>query len=244
MTLRITAVLLAGVVGLGCSSSSKGDPGPQGPAGPSGPPGAGTPGVSVLSAQLAAGSIDCPHGGSQFTSVSGTTFACGGAAGGQGIQGPKGDKGDQGIQGPTGAPVASLLVKDSAGRTIGPYVESYTGSPPYCALVFVVAVGRIVPLDPTTGRACSSFPGLVRFTSSDCSGPGFLANYAYWNWALAIGGEFWGGTSPTTVPVSQSSYIENGTCTAVGTFPTSGYPSQRFTDPSYPYAAPLQLVYE
>jgi len=113
MAFRIAAVLLAGVVGLGCSSS-KGDPGPQGPTGPSGPPGApgaqgnsGQAGQSVLSAQLAVGSIDCPTGGSQFTSASGTTFACNGAQGPQGIQGSAGSKGDVGPIGPPGpaAPV-------------------------------------------------------------------------------------------------------------------------------------------
>jgi len=121
MRLRITALLLAGVVGLGCSSS-KGDPGPQGPSGPPGAPGAqgnqGMAGQSVLSAQLAVGSIDCPTGGSQFTSASGTTFACNG---GQGPQGAPGLQGNPGVQGPMGpAGPGSLVVYAADGTALGP----------------------------------------------------------------------------------------------------------------------------
>jgi hypothetical protein len=104
MKSRIILLLLAGV--LGCSSKGEaGPPGPAGQTGPRGDPGAGTPGISVLSAPLSVGSADCPTGGSQFTSVSGATFACNGAdgaPGGQGIQGLKGDKGDQGLKGDPG----------------------------------------------------------------------------------------------------------------------------------------------
>jgi hypothetical protein len=70
--------------------------GPQGPAGPTGRTGAtgktgktgktgatgrtGPRGSGVTSATLGAGSAACPSGGSSFTSVSGTTSACNGAA--------------------------------------------------------------------------------------------------------------------------------------------------------------------
>ena len=53
--------------------------GPMGPTGPAGTPGAaGADGVSVTSVALSAGDANCPHGGSQFTSASGDTYACNG----------------------------------------------------------------------------------------------------------------------------------------------------------------------
>ena len=58
----------------------------RGPAGTSGTNGTnGTNGVSVSSSSVAPGDANCPDGGSRFTSVSGSTFACNwapGAAGG------------------------------------------------------------------------------------------------------------------------------------------------------------------
>jgi hypothetical protein len=53
--------------------------------GPQGPPGTngtnGTNGTSVTSTALSPGDANCPTGGSSFTSVSGTTYACNGAQG-------------------------------------------------------------------------------------------------------------------------------------------------------------------
>jgi hypothetical protein len=58
--------------------------GSQGPTGKTGARGktgsTGRTGTSVASAALAAGNATCPSGGSSFTSVSGTTFACNGIA--------------------------------------------------------------------------------------------------------------------------------------------------------------------
>jgi len=53
-----------------------GPPGAQGLAGPPGPEG--PSGISVQSTTLPEGDINCPDGGSQFTSVSGITYACNG----------------------------------------------------------------------------------------------------------------------------------------------------------------------
>ena len=75
----------------------KGDQGLKGDQGTPGTPGLpgtngtnGTNGTSVTSAALSAGDTNCPDGGSSFTAVSGTTYACNGA------QGPKGDTGATG----------------------------------------------------------------------------------------------------------------------------------------------------
>jgi hypothetical protein len=65
----------------------RGSVGPQGPAGNNGATGktgktgaTGARGSSVTSAALGAGNASCPTGGSSFTSVSGTTYACNGAS--------------------------------------------------------------------------------------------------------------------------------------------------------------------
>lgn len=161
MRLRIAAVLLTGAVGLGCSS--KGDLGPQGPSGPSGPPGApgaqgsqGIPGQSVLSAQLAAGSIDCPTGGSQFTTASGTTFACNGTQGLPGIQGNIGPRGDSGPTGPPGvaAPVPIAAEQAGAQLTAGAaWVDVPGVSLDIVAsgLVFVTLNGTVLANDSSQG---------------------------------------------------------------------------------------------
>src|SRR4029077_744406 len=48
----------------------------------------GTDGISVASAP--ASSLNCPYGGSQFTAVTGVTFACNGAPGANGTNGANG----------------------------------------------------------------------------------------------------------------------------------------------------------
>lgn len=89
----------------GCSSSgAQGPVGPTGPTGPAGPQGSGTPGESVLSAELAVGSMACPNGGSQFSASNGVTYACNGAEGATGPVGPTGPAGPPGIEGPSGPP--------------------------------------------------------------------------------------------------------------------------------------------
>lgn len=164
MTLRIAAVVLAGLVGLGCSSAGKdGAPGPAGPTGPTGlagPAGAtgpqGQAGVSVTSSQLAVGSTDCPNGGSQFTSTSGTTFACNGA---------QGEKGAAGASAP-------VLVAKAGATTIGPaFPVAPFGSGIHAVGVYV-APGAFVLLDPDTGR--SILTTWVYFVQPDCTGDAYI----------------------------------------------------------------------
>jgi hypothetical protein len=86
-----------GAAGSSGATGSQGQPGAKGDTGATGQPGPkgdqGTPGTpgqdgtSVTSAALSLGDANCPTGGSSFTAVSGTTYACNGA------QGPKGDMG-------------------------------------------------------------------------------------------------------------------------------------------------------
>jgi hypothetical protein len=72
-------LVLAGCMG------NRGDAGPEGPPGPPGATGptgaAGTNGQSVTSSAVPAGHATCAHGGSEFVSASGTTYACSGAPG-------------------------------------------------------------------------------------------------------------------------------------------------------------------
>ena len=68
------------------ATGPQGIPGPAGAIGPQGIPGSaglnGQNGQSVTSMALAAGDPHCQNGGTQFTSVSGTTYACNGAPNG------------------------------------------------------------------------------------------------------------------------------------------------------------------
>jgi hypothetical protein len=69
-----------GATGAQGATGKTGAGGKTGAAGKTGRTGAG--GRSVTSATLATGNTSCPSGGSSFTTVSGTTFACNGAAAG------------------------------------------------------------------------------------------------------------------------------------------------------------------
>ena len=68
----------AGPIGLTGAAGKTGAKGAAGKAGAAGKTGAA--GKSVTSAVLAVGNGNCPGGGTSFTSVSGTTFACNGTA--------------------------------------------------------------------------------------------------------------------------------------------------------------------
>jgi hypothetical protein len=59
-------------------TGATGKTGPTGPAGKTGATGPG--GTSVTATALSAGNSNCPNGGSSFSSVSGTTYACNGAS--------------------------------------------------------------------------------------------------------------------------------------------------------------------
>jgi hypothetical protein len=77
------------------SWNQQGQPGAAGAAGPSGKDGTtGKDGSSVTSAALASGDTNCPAGGSQFTSISGASYACNGAKGDTGATGPAGSGGE------------------------------------------------------------------------------------------------------------------------------------------------------
>jgi hypothetical protein len=72
-----------GAQGATGATGAAGQPGPPGPKGDTGSAGTngtnGTNGVSVTSATLAQGNANCASGGSSFTAVNGTTYACNGA---------------------------------------------------------------------------------------------------------------------------------------------------------------------
>jgi hypothetical protein len=77
--------------------------GPQGPQGIQGLQGIqGIPGVSVTTTALAVGDTNCPTGGVQISSASGTSFVCNGAKGDTGAQGATGAAGATGATGATG----------------------------------------------------------------------------------------------------------------------------------------------
>ena len=88
-------------------NGNDGAPGPQGATGDQGPQGLqglqglpGTPGRSVVAVQLAAGSTNCPNGGTQLTDGSGViTFVCNGERGAAGATGATGATGAQGAAG-------------------------------------------------------------------------------------------------------------------------------------------------
>ena len=75
---RALAFNQRGPVGARGATGAKGDTGKTGATGKTGRTGAA--GRSVTSATLGVGNATCPSGGSSFTSVSGTTFACNGVA--------------------------------------------------------------------------------------------------------------------------------------------------------------------
>ena len=95
-------------------TGAKGDPGTNGTNG--------TDGTSVTSSQLSVGDGNCPTGGSSFTSISGTTYACNGATG---------DKGDPGTDG-TSVTSTSLNVGDSNCPTGGSSFTSASGTTYAC----------------------------------------------------------------------------------------------------------------
>jgi hypothetical protein len=246
MTPRIAAVLLAGVVGLGCSSS-KGDPGPQGPTGPTGPTGPqgslGNPGASVLSAQLAVGSVACPTGGSQFTSISGTTFACNGEIGAKGDQGIQGPTGPTGPPGPAAAP--RPVVKTATGSVLGPLlgIDMSTGN--MSALhVYVESIGKAAQLLQATGYAMHYCD--VLYASADCSGPPVAGSNMNVDLVAHAGSRLWfcDSASPFETIIHSTYSGATASCTQVTAIASGVCLPREAGDPRYPYAAPLQVVYE
>jgi len=258
MTFRIAAAMLAGLVGLGCSSN--GDPGPQGPTGPSGPPGAtgtqgnqGTAGQSVFSAQLAVGSIDCPNGGSQFTSASGTTFACNGAdglpgaPGSQGTQGSVGPIGPPGLQGVPGAASPRLMYRTADGGFLGLAVRS--GNAGAVGVGFVGSTLGFGDVDAQTGRVSTSFS--VYFAGAGCTGVAAADSGRYPQdsvvEARGLDRIFALRQSGTSNFQFASYSTETGGCfdhpSPPGSMP-SLVPAQEVQVTDYPFPTPITLAYE
>jgi len=83
--------------------------GPQGPIGPTGAQGsAGADGESVTAISLAVGDPNCPDGGVELSSVSGTDYICNGADGAAGAVGPQGPAGAGGADGSDGTSVTAV----------------------------------------------------------------------------------------------------------------------------------------
>lgn len=238
MNRSLVVVLVAGAMLAGCSS--KGEAGPVGPSGPRGDQGLqgspGQPGEPVLSAQLSVGSLHCPNGGSQFSSVSGTTFACSGA---DGQIGPPGVPGPSGPPGPVGPSATRVVLKTANGEVIGPVVGFSRDTRSMTVDAFVERLGMLARLFTGSGRleACP-----VYFTSSDCSGPAFVIAGGF----CEGGGRTYFSTTGMSAPVTYfSSWGPAGTCVLNPTgSETSAVPAQELTDPRYPYAAPLQIAFE
>jgi hypothetical protein len=203
MSFRVAALIVAGVLGVGCSSN--GTSGPQGPAGPRGETGStgvqgspGQAGVSVTSVSLPLGSLECANGGSQFTSLSGTTFACNGAdgaSGSPGVQGPPGAVGATGPRGPAGATgpigprglpgVAGVVAWDSTGNRIGTIVN---GFPSEFAAIHVDSSGLLWYVEASNSRISLGYPwATVAFRSADCTGTPYYNGSDVRNIVLPVG---------------------------------------------------------
>jgi len=138
----IGAVGPAGAQGPTGPTGQTGATGPQGPPGPTGATGAtglrGNPGVSVSGVSLPVGDSNCPFGGYNLTSASGTTFVCNGAPGATGPTGPTGPAG-QGFTSwslytrsalllfPPGTPLTPLSVECSAAADVMLGCNCYPG---------------------------------------------------------------------------------------------------------------------
>jgi len=252
----VTALALASLLLSACNGStgSTGNQGPTGPTGPSGPPGAtgaqgnqGMAGQSVLSAQLAVGSIDCPNGGSQFTSISGTTFACNGATGTQGIQGIQGVKGDTGIQGPPGTGGPQLVLRAAGGATIGPAFlrfQSSTNTPMSHVAVALSNPPVAALIDLQTGRL--TMTAGVYFELPACSGAAAMETFQLSTHAYETGGDrLFAPSGAAAIPfVFSSSRSPGQGCIEGGGSVPAALPALELTTASYPFATPLSLAYE
>jgi hypothetical protein len=246
MSKTIVALLVAGVVGLGCTSGGKdgvqGLPGPTGAIGLTGPTGpmgdTGPAGVSVVSTDLPVGSMFCPNGGSWFTSNSGSTYACNGATGPTGPTGPPG---------PAGSSFGKrVVVKTATGSVIGP-VLGFTSGSPYIAYlsVYIEAAGVLAFLDQTTGKTWLSCD--LVYESTDCTGTPYVNGNASMDGACGAAGRLIRLGSPTPVNRTiRSDLGYGGSCTVLSA-PTPSpnlYYAVEASDARYPYAAPLVISYE
>lgn len=234
MKFWFAAVVVSAAVGLGCSSDgSDGPTGPIGPTGPTGQAGAtgaqgisGQAGQSVISAQLAVGSIDCPTGGIQFTSVSGTTFACNGAQGPQGVQGQPGAQGVKGDQGLTGAQGAQ-----GAQGALGPVGPTGPSGPsgPLPGYVVLKTFGSWTTLSAPVAGSSVTLPELAPLAFSlNVGGPQEVHQLLY----FVAGQDFYSGTSAKCRGAVQILSGPTGPDYTSFSFPTAWYAGDNPVNPA------------
>jgi hypothetical protein len=241
MKMQVLVLVVAGA--LGCSS--KGEAGPQGPTGPTGPrgdTGAGPPGLSVQSATLTSGSADCPTGGSQFTSASGTTFACNGSQGPQGIQGPRGLEGIPGPSGPPGGTTAQVL--DATG-VIGRFLAYRWDNPTGQQLVIAVEVWQGNPVVTqrfeTSGALPipNSWPNLV-YTQLGCQGQPYMRYPPFGPARQVIGDDYYATTGTFgTIRIYSERTSPTGCTDSPGGYDNTVSPAVLVTPP--PVVGPLSV---
>ena len=129
----------------------------RGPAGTSGTNGTnGTNGVSVSSSSVAPGDANCPDGGSRFTSVSGSTFACNGAPGAAG--------GVAGQSGTSWFGTGGVTITPTTGFTLVPGLSA-TIDVPAGSFLFVTTTGGV----QATSNTPAGFSTVDIFLSVDGS---------------------------------------------------------------------------
>ena len=151
-----------------------GPAGPQGPAGlagPAGPQGAkgdpgtagspGSAGTSVTSTELSIGDENCENGGSEFTSASGTTYAC---SGGEGPEGPAGADGSPWAVG--GLPAGAT---ETGTWAMGEYLTP-TFAEMSISFTVPLAEGKTVAVHMITNTGEEELPGGTKQPSTICTG--------------------------------------------------------------------------
>ena len=149
-------------------------------------PGAdGSPGVSVTSNNLAPGDPNCPHGGSSFTSASGTTYACNGQ---DGTGGSSGHAYEARInQGSAIRPVTGVPVMELDALPAGDYVvvanmnATPTSGGTYGCVMFSPFVGGAI--DQGRIQQAFQYSGQASFTMT---GTFVVPDYSYTVPALTV----------------------------------------------------------
>jgi hypothetical protein len=250
MKLGFGTVLVAALA-VACSSGPNGAVGPSGPPGPSGPSGPtgpsgpqgfkgdrgeqGVDGLSVVSASIAGGDVNCPTGGSQFVSATGTTYACNGAPG---TSGPR------------------LLTKASDGSVIGLAYPSYNPSYGDSTITVFLTPSPVFALFSANGRV--SWRATVYFSEPGCKGTAALAadgdirslHYAYEGYFSSR--IFSPATSNSAYFSFQSAYTTGvwpdppaGTDQCVGYMGAlRAYVATEITPANYPFATPITYAFQ
>ena len=156
----------------------------------------GSPGVSVTSNNLAPGDPNCPHGGSSFTSASGTTYACNGQ---DGTGGSSGHAYEARInQGSAIRPVTGVPVMELDALPAGDYVvvanlnATPTNGGSYGCAMFSPFVGGVI--DQGRIEQAALFFGQASFSMS---GTFFVPDFSYTGPALTV---FCDGSPVVTTP--------------------------------------------